>query len=267
MTNTKYIAFLDILGFKDLIENNKIEVVEKLYDTFQNGLVKSFAFTNLQGSRTENDKFKEYADIEKTILNSLIISDSIIIWTDDDDYKNFLELVLAVKFFMYLSIGSGLPLRGAISCGELSIKNGKHKESPKFNSYTTILGLALTRAYVLESKSEWSGCVIDEKCAELFQNKVETKSENVITLSSLEKFDILRKYKVPLKSGEVKEYYTVNWTHFNGPRITPKKLLESFKSHNKKINDWSVQHKIQNTLKYLSDTQKYYKIMQKLLED
>lgn len=257
MATIKYIAFLDILGFKDLIENNKIEKLEELYDRLQASVMYSFAVSNPE-QRLKNKK-NELPSIKETNLNSLVISDSIIIWTDDDSQGSFLELILAVKYFMFFSMQSGFPLRGGISCGELLVKNGIHEKSPKFNSYTTILGLSLTRAYILENKSEWSGCVIDEKCVEHFNHELNNYKDNIANLEFFEEMDIIKRYETPMKSGEIKKYFTVNWTHFNGPRLTRSQVKKAFKAHNKSTNDWSVESKIQNTLKYLDQTKQGYK--------
>jgi len=258
MTSKKYIAFLDILGFKDLIENNKLDDIEKLYDTLQKSVLYSFAISNPEHKLINKGKV-DLPSIKETNLNSLVISDSIIIWTDDDSQGSFFELILAVKYFMYFSMQSGFPLRGGISSGELVVKNGRHEKSPKFNSYTTLLGLSLTRAYILESKSEWSGCIIDEKCVEHFTNKLKSYDSNTANLEFFEEMDIIRSYKVPMKSGPIKKYYTINWTHFNGPRLTASQVRRAFRTHNKSISDWSVENKIANTLKFLADTKKGYK--------
>ena len=257
MSQTKYIAFLDILGFKDLIENNKLDEIETLYDTLQKSVLFSFAVSNPEHRLKK--KGEDLPSIGETNLNSLVISDSIIIWTDDDSQGSLLELLLAVKYFMYFSMQSGFPLRGGISSGELIVKSGRHEKSPKFNSYTTLLGLSLTRAYIIESKSEWSGCILDEKCVEHFSNKLKSYDSKVADLEFFEKMDIIRSYEVPMKSGPVKKYYAINWTHFNGPRLTTTQVRKAFQSHNKSVTDWAVQNKIKNTLKFLADTKKGYK--------
>ena len=254
MSSIKYIAFLDILGFKELIENNKLQEIEELYDSLQKSLLFTFAYSN-----PKHMGAKKLPTIVETVLNSLVISDSIIIWTDDDDQGSFMELLFAVKYFMYFSMKSGFPLRGGISSGELVVKSGKHDKSPKFNSYTTLLGLSLTRAYIMESKSEWSGCIIDELSVRHFNKKLKGYESNVADLDFFEKMDVIHSYEVPMKSGPVKKYYAVNWTHFNGPRLTPNEVKKGFKAHNKNVTDWAVQNKIRNTLKFLADTKKGYK--------
>lgn len=134
------------------------------------------------------------------------------------------------------------------------------KEALNLIHIQQLLCLSLTRAYVMEKKkSEWSGCVIDEKCVEYFDNKLKSYDTNTADLHFFEEMDIIRSYEVPMKSGPCKGYYAVNWTHFSGPRLTSTQVRKAFQSHNKSVTDWSVQNKITNTLKFLNDTKKGYK--------
>ena len=96
-TNKHYIAFLDILGFKDLIENNKLDDIIKLYEKFEPTLLFSMALTNLEWRKNNLDT-SELPGIDNMPLNSLMISDSILIWTDSDDGKEFLQLLNTVKY-------------------------------------------------------------------------------------------------------------------------------------------------------------------------
>lgn len=258
---TRYLAFLDILGFKDLIENNKLEEVVKLYEMFEPSLLFSMAVANIKYRLEHLDSPPTLPTAEQTHLNSLFISDSIIIWTDDDYPNRFVEIISVVKQHMKLAIELGFPLRGAITSGEIAVKTGNHKKSSKLNSYNTILGLPLTKAYLLENTAEWSGCIIDENTINHYNTQVDlykSSQSNILDLNGLVEIDILKPYKVPMKTGRIKEYYTVNWTHFMGPRLKEEIIRKSFNRHNKKTDDWSIENKIRNTINYYRATKKDY---------
>lgn len=264
----RYLAFLDILGFKDLIENNNLSEIVKLYEKFEPSLLYSMAVSNI-GYRLENLSEHSLPSAEQTHLNSLFISDSIIIWTDDDSPNRFVDLVSVVKQHMKLAIEFGFPLRGAITCGELEIKTGNHGMTKKQNSFNTILGLPLTKAYLLENTAEWSGCVIDDEAIKHYNltvNFIKSTQPKTLDLDGLMRMDFIRPYKVPMKTGQIKEFYTVNWTHFMGPRIKENLIRKSFSQHNKKTNDWSVENKIKNTLNYYKATKKDYDFLIKMIE-
>jgi len=256
VNSPRYLAFLDILGFKDLIENNDLSYLEKLYDKFEPSLLFTFAFTNL-GYRVKHLDSNQLPPVEETHLNSIIISDSIIIWTDGVDQNSFISIISAVRHQLFLSMQLGLPLRGFITMGDLSIRWGKHEKSTKINSYTTILGKALTTAYVMQGKLNSMGCIVDDDCISQFKKNTLPKNEDGTTplsIESLQEFIFLKKYTPPMKNSKVAEKYVVNWTHYFGPRLTEKEVREAFSAHNKICDSWDVEEKILNTLKFLKDT-------------
>jgi hypothetical protein len=261
---SKYLAFLDILGFKDLIQNNELDYVTELYEKIEPSILYSMAVASmgkrLDMQREGKEDILRIFGIEETSLDSLVISDSIIIWTEDDHPNSLFELISIVKHHLYLSMTFGVPLRGAITVGELSIKTGQHKETHRLNSYTTILGKPLTNAFVLENKLNSSGCIIDDKCIETFNQYYESeeKGKKPISIGFLEEINFIKKYLAPMKNGEVKEQYMVNWTHYLGPRLTEQIIRDSFSMHNKNCNDWSVEEKIRNTVQFLNDTESDY---------
>lgn len=259
----RYLAYLDILGFKEMIENNTLQVIEGLYSTFEPSILYSMGRTNIDYLLNDYKlSGTKLAPIETTNLNTLVISDSILIWTDDTNPNNFVQLVTTVKHHLHLSMKLGIPLRGAITYGQLSTKFGRHENSPKQNSFATLLGLPLTKAYVLENRSEWSGCVIDNSCIEEYEKQIELNladNPNCIKLDGLIRLDILNKYFVPMKVGKLEEFYCINWTnYFLSDQISEEDVRKSFKSHNKKSDNWEVETKIRNTIDYLNTTKKSY---------
>lgn len=127
----KYVAFLDVLGFSELVYSNKR--VEKLEPYFE---AISFAF-------------KEF-DITKAGMEKRLISDSIIIAVDDN--KDALRMLLtAVR-----RIQSGLAmidvwLRGAISYGDIYFR-----KDPDI-----VVGTGLINAYQLEKEAKFPRVIID----------------------------------------------------------------------------------------------------------
>lgn len=246
-----------------MIENNSLQNIEELYSKFEPSILYSMGRTNIHFLLYDKKPpGMKIAPIEIANLNSLVISDSIIIWTDDTNPNNFVQLVTTVKHHLHLSMKLGIPLRGAITSGQLSVKFGRHENSPKQNSFATLLGLPLTNAYVLENKSEWSGCVIDNSCIGEYEKEIEmclAENPNCINLDGLVKLDILNKYLVPMKSGKLEEFYCLNWTnYFLTDQLTEDDVRKAFKSHNKKSDNWSVETKIRNTIDYLNSSKRSY---------
>ena len=228
MSNIVYVAFLDILGFKDLVERNTHEELENIYSQFFNSV------------KENGELFEALSKILKgqkgfnTTVQSIIISDSIVLWTKDDDINNFNMLVLAVRLLIMKSFGIGIPLRGAITRGPLSVS---------IENSIQIFGKSLTNAYTTESHMEISGCVIEDECMEYVLGICDgNEIFNNITNSNC-----IIQYLMPKKYGEVKNHYMINW-------VSPAPgsyILESFSKHNKSINNWAVHNKIKNTSDFI----------------
>ncbi|MDQ3017632.1 MAG: hypothetical protein M3R25_13060, partial [Bacteroidota bacterium] len=61
------------------------------------------------------EKFKDFSvDSE---INSVVVSDSIVLWTNDIGIGSFLKMVITVHQLLYQTMHFGIPLRGAISAG------------------------------------------------------------------------------------------------------------------------------------------------------
>lgn len=127
-----YVAFLDILGFKNLVNNKKPEDMKKISKYFQ--LIKEIT----------NDLKK----IEpKKNIGSIIISDSVIlsvrIGTDQlENIKNLRQLCIAIQKIQFKLAEINIWLRGAISSGKAY-----------FNATDSqVVGPAYINAYLLEER-------------------------------------------------------------------------------------------------------------------
>lgn len=133
-----YVGFLDILGFKDLVEKNEhnelIEIFDGIIDQILSKQIEDYnlpkgGIMGLQG--------------EQYTIESLFISDSIILWTKNETPRAFVKLIMLISDILATSIITGLPLRGGISIGPLS--------TYKRINNTTVIGKGLTDAYTIEA--------------------------------------------------------------------------------------------------------------------
>jgi hypothetical protein len=232
MKLNRCIAFLDVLGFSDLLNNNKPEDIEVIYT---NTITEALSDVFIETKKIEHDPlFKALLD---ATINYSVVSDSIIIWTVDDSFDSLMGLSFIVKFLLGSTLIRGIPLRGAICSGPLVVVKNKNSMN--------IVGSALTNAYNLEKKQQWSGCVIDS---------------NLISKYSSDSWDMLFnenvivKYQVPYNSGEIKDEYTINWpsSFSDTSKIDELIFVEYlFSLHNKSINDWGARQKIRNTFDFI----------------
>lgn len=108
-----FLAFFDILGFSELVASGNIDQVAVLY---RNYIEQEIATLNEKEFKTEA--------LNQIPLEFLIISDSILIYTKTATHLSFRKLAYVARHFFLLSLLRGLPLRGAITYGELRFIDG-----------------------------------------------------------------------------------------------------------------------------------------------
>jgi hypothetical protein len=127
----KLVAFVDVLGFSDIVNNSHNEKIESYY-------------TYLESN------FKDH--ISKTGLQYLFISDSIVILADESK-ENIFELTRLLTKIQCGLLLNNIVLRGAISFGNLYI----NKEG------NIIVGNGLIRAYNLEKQAVNPRIILDRQ--------------------------------------------------------------------------------------------------------
>lgn len=123
-----YVACLDIAGFKKMVENDEDEL---LYSFFEE-------------AKKEKQSFQQCCNSE-----IVMFSDSIFIITKDMSEDSYEDAVYSSLIFCKVALDRGIPINGAISCGEMVYKDhemcfGKaiidaHKLQEELFSYSVIL--------------------------------------------------------------------------------------------------------------------------------
>ena len=181
ITKNRFIAFLDIMGIKNLI---KTEGVKKIYMLYA-----------------------EIDDITKVYRkNNLIInyySDSIMAATIDDSVDGYESLVLFCAQIEAYCIKNGYAVNGAISYGIITIDKERN----------IWLGEPLSWVYDLQNKLFFYGIVLDEQAYEKAKDIVLPVAFN-LTIPELVTGMI-----IPIKKEGWIEMPCVNWFEFIGEKI------------------------------------------------
>lgn len=226
-----YVAFLDVLGFRSLVQNNSHEHLVDLYKLLMNFQI---AF---------HQKYYNYETVK-----IVAISDSIILWTEDGSEKTLIKLIETVKFLLLHSIDIGIPLRGSIARENIT--------AIQENGNISLVGLGLVKAYENEGIQNWSGCMIETQIIKSFENYHKTvlnnKTSFVQSLNS-----IVAETDIPIKIKKEEKTikgYVVNWA--DNTELSEEDLRNSFSKFNKRLNEsddikTSNEKKILNTLKFL----------------
>ena len=230
-----FVAFFDILGFKNMVEKNSHEDLMEIYE--------EYLYENLNLTDKFFDPIYKFItpEEEKNSLDirTFVISDSIILIQNDMSQRGFLNLIAKCQVLLSSSLADGIPLRGAISYGPVTIIENQRG--------TTIVGRGLTKAYSLEAIQQWSGGIVDKDCFELFPG---VKSQDFINkMLENKKNPLIIKYNIPLKENKFISGYGFNWPQYDLLK-DENDVKAAFTKHKKEIASEKEQLMIENTVKY-----------------
>jgi hypothetical protein len=175
--NQRFICFLDIMGFKDMIYSNEHHTIKKQLKELSQ--IRKSIIDIIKSLKKGDSNFPEYENCDIKLIS---FSDSIVFVTNENKPKDFELLFYAVKEIFKESLKLGIPIKGAISYGLLT---ANFKESIFF-------GKPLINAYLLQEEIQYYGVVLDNH-AETFLN------ENLATIKVSNYYSM----KTPLKKGNV----------------------------------------------------------------
>ena len=246
-----YVAFLDILGFKGIALAHTHEHLKSVYQRFREAI--EHGLSNGRYVLLDSGGTKCIGpDIRRATVNSLLVSDCILIWTDDNSAESFVNIVVAVRSLLAFSMVNRIPLRGAISIGPItSLVN--HWPSQTHNFEHSLFGKAIVDAVEAERQQKWCGCMITKAAVEHYKNNCPAKE------SLIEK-KIIVSYPVPQKDGETLGY-VIDWVNHPQTKINAQTVEKAFAPPiNPDSNEWkkdqiewkkNVEIKLRNTLKFL----------------
>ena len=131
----RYVAFLDILGFKDYVLRHDIDYVYQRLQT-------------LNGFRPEDDS-SDYDSEEGKRIKFTIFSDSIFIFSKDDNFLNLRHFLTYVKRVMRMALRAEIPLKGAVAYGDIVVDEEQN----------LFCGQPIIDAYMLEEDLQYMGVV------------------------------------------------------------------------------------------------------------
>lgn len=132
----RYVAFLDILGFKDYVMRNSIHAVYARLKTL-NAL-----------RPEENDPDYELETSRR--IKFYNFSDSIFIFSKDDEFVSLRHFLTYVKRVMRMALRKGIPLKGAIAFGNIAVDV----------NHNVFCGQPIIDAYMLEEDLQYMGVVL-----------------------------------------------------------------------------------------------------------
>ena len=112
ITNNRFVTFIDIMGFKDLVFRNNHESVLEKMRTLMLAIdpIKNVAIRKLKGEGKE--------DWTKSIIRPIIFSDSIMLISNDDSPESAHDILFSTQWLISGALNVGIPIKGAIAHGQ-----------------------------------------------------------------------------------------------------------------------------------------------------
>jgi hypothetical protein len=148
MNTLRYVAMIDILGFRDLVRKRPItDIATDVDQLFSSSGDHAIGWSSLRPAGRE-------CGIARA--GRAYFSDTILVWTapvrfeDEGHVAQVLAFSKTIADLVLHGFISGLPLRGAIAYGECLIDESKH----------LFVGQPIIDAHELEAQQEWIGVAI-----------------------------------------------------------------------------------------------------------
>lgn len=187
-TCKRFVAYLDIMGFRDMVFRNTHEEVLETMEQFRLPItkIKDDAMERLRGRPSGWILFKD------TVIRPVIFSDSVLLFSSDDTLGSAQHIIWGVESVIRHALLKGIPIKGAIAYGEQTAAFGK----------SLYFGKPLIDAWDLQNELVIYGVVLHH-----------TIERYLIEKEWMEKLldsDYIIKYPTPLTQGII-THYLVNW--------------------------------------------------------
>ncbi|WP_300685238.1 hypothetical protein [Chryseobacterium sp.] len=172
-TQNRFVAFFDILGFKELVlRSSHDDIFKRLSD-----------ISDLRKEINPQITDKEFSNDKNKPIEIITFSDSIIIFSKNDSEETFKVFIESINWIFARIIEVGLPVKGAFAHGEVSVDVEKQ----------IYFGQAFIDAFQLQEDVDYFGAVAHNSIDKFISdNKIEGINELL--------FEIV----TPLKSGKIR---------------------------------------------------------------
>ena len=250
MIKEVYLAYFDLLGFKEFIQRNDDQYIDRRMSHFFRDVELSLTGNNTVPHSTNPSVI--IPDLSKAKLNCVNISDTVLFWSNDTSTESLNEILLISFSFNWRFNLFNFPTRGCLMKGFLNHTMGNvNSANNSFYSVQCPYGKVLVNAHIKAEAQEWAGTVIDQS--------VEKDLSNGSLRNLLDKYCV--RYRVPYKNTEATPNGDIGYDEYvlklatdiqNQTALdnTKKDIINVFSNDNKPIIG-SVQTKIDNTHKLI----------------
>ncbi len=203
-TADRFVAFFDLMGFKDLIYRNTHDDVCKTMD-FVCDLVHQLKSWEKKHLRKNDDAVK--SAIGMGVVLPVVFSDSILFISRTNSIEDAQKAIYVSSFFLCGLLNACIPVKGALAYGTFTADFKK----------SNFFGRPLLDSYFLAHETHFYGAVLHHT----FERYLREQNKEI-------PHSILKRKPIAMKSGRVTHSY-IDWTyHLEEDTTALDRLLERF---------------------------------------
>jgi hypothetical protein len=176
-TTKRFIAFFDIMGFKDMVQRNTHENILNKLESLKKVL------KNLENITVDDSEELKKINPSKFQTRSVTFSDSIIFFSKSDQLEDLQKITTDCYTLLQAALKRNLAIKGTMAFGEITVD---------FDNLL-FFGQPIIDAFVLHEEIMLYGIVLD--CS------YESKLKTMLTTFNFPD-SIITTYRVPLKNGK-----------------------------------------------------------------
>lgn len=188
VTAERFIAYFDIMGFKDLIYRNDHSTVSDVIDYVSEHIhqLREWETEYLHLSPDEID-----SDVKKGVMLPVLFSDSILFISRGNSVDDMKKIAYSSSFFMYRMFLAGIGVKGALSYGTFTADF----------EFSKFYGRPLVDAYLLAEEVQFYGAPLHHSF-ECIQNSFSEELPD----------SLLQRAPIPLKGSGMVTHSFIDWT-------------------------------------------------------
>jgi len=202
----RFVAYFDIMGFKELLLRNNNEYISTLFDNVMQ-------YCNLHDSGIF---FMDELNINVKLVRHVIFSDTFLFYSLDNSNESLKAIIAISNYFLTNCHGESIPIKGFLSAGEFHANKNKSK----------YFGLPLSDSYLKSENLFFYGAALDHN----IENYVNKYSKECSFSSAFYRFNCIP-YNCVFKGVGKVEHLVLTWPIglFFGSK-SPEDIIDNFKS-------------------------------------
>ena len=236
ITEKRFIAYFDILGFKDRVMRDEHEAIYEALASIDENTLHSF----LETQEARNLFLDSGICITK-------FSDSIALFSKKDTVEDFILFLISTRFLFSSFLKAGFLMKGGMAYGNISLDKNKQ----------LYFGQPIIDACLLQEEVDYIG-VVAHNSIEEFQQKIGKTNKKFYTAST----QLLFEGKSPLKKSGLVTHLNLNWfPHLankeSNNNDTKKDIIAALKKYYLNVSG-SPRRYIDNTIDFINKNKEIY---------